>query len=162
MYGRGFHAESYSHCLCVCLQAVSDAAPTSLHLSDCSRGACIFQCSIHKRAEASRQPTQTLRVQTKGHPPTPCCPNDSPDHAIMRRRIKKPRRIMNSTISGGWEVLRETLVGVSLELLITALRSWFYRAEGVKGRELVCAFRRPEHRKATLSNSVAPVKVTRG
>lgn len=65
---------------CACLQAVSSEAPTSLHLSDCIQGARAFQCPIHKRAEPSRQPTQMLCILTKGHPPTPCCLNDSLAH----------------------------------------------------------------------------------
>ncbi len=75
------------HCLCVCLQAVSNEAPTSLHLSDCSQGAWAFQCPIHKRAEPSRQPTQMLCILTKGRPPTPCCLNDSLAHVTMKKSI---------------------------------------------------------------------------
>lgn len=68
-----------------CLQAFSDEAPTSLHLSDCSLGAWAFQCPIHERAEPSRQPTQMLCLPTKGQPPTLCCLNDSPAHVTAKK-----------------------------------------------------------------------------
>lgn len=67
-----------------CLQAVCDQAPTSLHLSDCIRGAWALRCPIHKRAEPSRQPTQMLHTLTWGHPPTLCCVNDSPPHIMVK------------------------------------------------------------------------------
>lgn len=93
----------YRCCLCVCLQAVSNEAPTSLHLSDCSQGAWAFQCPIHKRAEPCRQPTQMLCILTKGHPPTLCCLNDSLAHVT----VKKAELIVKCMISGGWKVFRE-------------------------------------------------------
>lgn len=114
---------------CVCLQAVSNEAPTSLHQSDCSRGACAFQCPIHKRAAPSRQPTQMLCIPTKGHPPTLCCLNDSPAHVTM----KKAEQIVKCMISGGWKVFRETLASVPLKLFITARHSNLYKKRRVKG-----------------------------
>ena len=80
----------WSCCLCVCLQAVITEAPTSLQLSYRSRGAWAFQCPIHKRAEPSGQPTQMLCIPTKGHPPTPCCLNDSRAHVTAEKK-KNPR-----------------------------------------------------------------------
>lgn len=103
-------------CLCFCLQAVRNEAPTSLHLSDCSQGTWAFQCPIHKRAEPSRQPTQMLCIPTKGHPPTPCCLNDSPAHVT----VKKTEHIVKCMISGGWKVFREILASVPVKLFITA------------------------------------------
>lgn len=67
-----------------CLRAVCNQAPTSLHLSDCIRGAWTLQCPIHKRAEPSRQPTQMLHTLTSGHPPTLCCVNDSLPHITVK------------------------------------------------------------------------------
>lgn len=67
-----------------CLRAVCNQAPTSLHLSDCFRGAWVLQCPIHKRAEPSRQPTQMLHTLTWGHPPTLCCVNDSLPHITVK------------------------------------------------------------------------------
>ena len=81
----------WSCCLCVCLQAVITEAPTSLQLSYRSRGAWAFQCPIHKRAEPSGQPTQMLCIPTKGHPPTPCCLNDSQAHVTAEKKETQSR-----------------------------------------------------------------------
>lgn len=95
----------FRYCYGACLQAFSNEAPTSLHLSDCIQGAWAFQCPIHKRAEPSRQPTQMLRILTKGHPPTQCCLNDSLAHVT----VKKAEQIVKCMISGDWKVFRERL-----------------------------------------------------
>jgi len=70
----------------VSARPVNSEAPTRLHLSDCSQGAGASQCPIHKRAEPGRRPTQALCVPTKGHPPTPCCVNDSLAHITEKKR----------------------------------------------------------------------------
>ncbi len=125
-----------SCCLCVCLQAVSNEAPTSLHLSVCSQGAWAFQCPIHKRAEPSRQPTQMLCIPTKGHPPTLCCLNDSLAHVT----VKKAEQIVKYMISGGWKVFREILAIVPVKLFITVPQSCLNKKKQVKGCELVYDF----------------------
>lgn len=98
----------------MCLQAVHNEAPTSLHLSDYSLAS---QRPIYECAVPSRQPTQMLCMPTKGHPPTLCCLNDSPAHVM----VEAAEQIARSITSGGWKVFKDLVALVPVKLFIMAV-----------------------------------------
>lgn len=125
-----------SLCLCVCLQAVSNEAPTSLHLSDYSRGAWL-SCALCMRAPSlGGSLHRCWCIPTKGHPPTRCCLNDSPAHVM----VEAAEQIVKCIISGGWKVFRGILASVPVQLFITAVQSCMNKKEedqGVVSRSVI-------------------------